>query len=159
MEIKKSAIVNFYPKGANLDDITEKIIKHAEQARDRAYAPYSRFKVGAALLLDDGSVVEGNNQENAAYPSGLCAERVALFNWGANYPATSVLSMAISVVAEGELQPDKDMVPPCGACLQVMSEVEKRQKKQINIFISTGQGVYQAQGVSQFLPFQFSTRI
>jgi cytidine deaminase len=98
-----------------------------------AYAPYSKFKVGAAVLLEDGTVITGNNQENIAYPSGLCAERVALFAAGANNADKQVRSIAIT--AEGDLLKDSEIVSPCGGCRQVMLETERRQKSPCRIIL------------------------
>ncbi|MDR1382072.1 MAG: cytidine deaminase [Tannerella sp.] len=95
----------------------------AVRAAKRAYAPYSHYSVGAAALLGDGTVVEGNNQENASYPSGLCAERVALFHAGASRPAIPVVAMAVVAVRDGDVQ---KRVSPCGACRQVLFETERR---------------------------------
>ena len=159
MEITRTATITFLKENEGVSAEIQQLIEAAENARNRAYAPYSEFKVGSAILTDDGQVFEGNNQENAAYPSGLCAERVVLFNWGANHSKTKVLHLAISVEALGKLQPSKDIVSPCGSCLQVMSEVENRQETPINIYISTGTGIYFAKGVEQFLPFPFSTKL
>ena len=92
-------------------------------AAKRAYAPYSHFHVGAAVLLKDGTVVEGNNQENIAYPSGLCAERVALFAAGAAFPDIPVIAIAIAAIKNGVVQ---SAIAPCGACRQVMLETEQR---------------------------------
>ena len=95
----------------------------ALQAAERAYAPYSGFQVGAAALLENGEVVTGCNQENAASPSGLCAERVALSYAGARYPGVPVSALAIIAVSGGEIRP---RIAPCGACCQVLLEMEKR---------------------------------
>lgn len=101
-------------------------------AAGRAYAPYSRFRVGAAARLADGRIVAGNNQENAAYPSGLCAERVALFYAGAQYPGVPVQMLAI--VAEDEAGV-KEHISPCGACRQVLLETEQRQGEPLRVLL------------------------
>ena len=101
------------------------LVEQAYTISRDAYAPYSNFKVGAAVLLDDGNVVLGSNQENIAFPSGLCAERVALFYTGANHPDRKVLKIAI--VAKGDLLPENNGLSPCGSCRQVMLESEIRQ--------------------------------
>lgn len=134
------------------------LLLRSREARAKAYAPYSKFQVGAALLLENGEIVLGNNQENAAYPSGMCAERVALFQAGSNFPGVAIRSMAISIQANGELQLEDELISPCGGCLQVMSEFEKRQSSEMRIVLQGGAGVLVAEGVKQFLPFQFKTK-
>lgn len=128
------------------------LAEEARLARSRSYAPYSKFPVGSALRLNDGTLVGGANQENAAYPSGLCAERTALFFAGTQYPAKAVENLYICV------KPDAAQMPfPCGACLQVMVETENRQGSEMTIWLEEpgGQRVWKAQGVKQFLPFAF----
>src|SRR5690554_7857975 len=117
-------------KHTSLEELTQEerqLIEAAREIAGKAYAPYSRFQVGAALLLENGEVVTGSNQENAAYPSGLCAERVALFWAGAQFPESAVKTMVIVSVKEGELV--SRIVAPCGACRQVINEASHRYKK------------------------------
>ena len=102
-----------------------------EAAKD-AYSPYSHFCVGAAVLLEDGTIVKGNNQENVAYPSGLCAERVALFSAGASFPAIPAVALAIVAIKDGEIQ---SSISPCGACRQVMLETEQRYSRPLRIVL------------------------
>ena len=109
-------------KTAELSKEDRRLRDAAITAAERAYAPYSQFKVGAALLLEDTSVIEGNNQENMAYPSGLCAERVALFTAAASSPEKPVKAMAITALKDGKVQPT---IAPCGGCRQVMIETEQ----------------------------------
>ncbi len=130
------------------------LVDHAERACKQAYAPYSNFKVGAAVQMEDGIVVRGNNQENAAYPSGMCAERVALYAAKAQHPDKQVT--AIAIVVEPSEGYDQEFTPSCGACLQVMSDVELRQEKPIQVLIrSTDHQIYIAKDVKQLLPFNF----
>ncbi len=137
-----------------LPENIQEIISQAQAATERAHAPYSKFYVGAAVLMDNDEIVVGNNQENAAFPSGLCAERVAILAAKANYPTNEIIAVAIAVRTDRELK--QQLTPPCGACLQVMSDVEYRQKKGIPIYIkSTSDLVYIAKDVKQFLPFGF----
>ena len=96
------------------------LMQNAIEARKKAYAPYSNFHVGAALLLDNGKIVLGNNQENASYPSGLCAERTAIYYAGAEYPNVKVLRMAITAASNN--QQTTSPIPPCGACRQAIAE-------------------------------------
>lgn len=114
------------------------LVEQANEAAADAYAPYSEFHVGAAVLLADGTIIKGNNQENIAYPSGLCAERVALFYAGANYPGTAVKT--IVVVAKGALIGEDECVSPCGSCRQVIAESERRQGEAIRIILIAQDG-------------------
>lgn len=126
----------------------------ARAATDHAYAPYSHFHVGASLLLDDGTVFKGTNQENAAFPSGLCAERTALFGLAAAQPGRRILGMAVAArPADGAFGP----AMPCGACRQVMAEYETRQREVIPLLLPGPDGtIYRFRSLSDLLPFQFS---
>jgi len=115
------------------------LVDRAYEAMESAYAPYSNFRVGTAVRLDNDAIITGSNQENSAYPSGLCAERVALFHVGANYPKQAVQTMCI--VAKGDLIPVKKMLSPCGACRQVMLETEVRQNLKYRIILVSQNGV------------------
>lgn len=121
-------------------------------ATKNAYAPYSGFHVGAAVLLQNGVVVTGSNQENAAYPSGLCAERVALFSANTQYPDVKVTAIAISAVTKGE---QVEMVTPCGGCRQVMHEVETRFQHPINVLLCGKKKVYIIEKAVSLLPLSF----
>lgn len=118
-----------------------------------AYAPYSRFQVGAAALLENGTIVPGSNQENAAYPSGLCAERVALFAAGALFPGMPVVALAIIAQSDSLVQ---DAITPCGACCQVMKETEMVSKHPMRILLCGRNTVRILPSVSALLPFAFS---
>ncbi|BAO55458.1 cytidine deaminase [Nonlabens marinus S1-08] len=132
-------------------------MREASIARSQAYAPYSNFSVGCALLLENGVVIRGNNQENAAYPSGLCAERVAIFAAGANYPGVAMVKMAITAGPVGS-KFDKP-VPPCGACRQSMVEYESRQEKSIELFFMGAVGkVARSRSLSDLLPLIFDNK-
>ena len=127
---------------------------HAVQVRRKAYAPYSNFTVGCALQLKNGVIFTGNNQENAAYPSGLCAERVAIYAAGANYPGVAIKNMALTA------SPVNDSlqipVPPCGACRQAIAEYENRQQEPIVIYFMGASGtVARAQSLKDLLPLVF----
>ena len=104
----------------------------AIDTRKNAYAPYSQFKVGCAILLDNNKIVVGSNQENAAYPSGLCAERVAIFQAGAIYPKAKIIKIAITAASENN--PTIKPIPPCGACRQSIAEYEFKQDTPIEIY-------------------------
>lgn len=133
-----------------INDLMQKAI----EIRKNAYAPYSKFKVGAALLLDNGKIVLGSNQENAAYPSGLCAERVAIFQAGAIYPDAKILKLAIS--AASETNPTTSPIPPCGGCRQSISEYECKQNTAIEIYFMGESGeVYKSDSIKNLLPLSF----
>lgn len=130
------------------------LVAIAIESAKTAYAPYSHFRVGAAILLSDGKIVKGSNQENAAYPSGLCAERVALFYANSNYPDKSVLSIAIVVInTDGDVIEQK--VSPCGACRQVIVETEMRFKKSIKILLASRDSVLVFDSIEDLLPLSF----
>lgn len=137
-----------------LDKADQELAKLAIDAMKNAYAPYSKFHVGAALRLENGEMIQGNNQENIAYPSGLCAERVALFYSGANYPGIAIQTLCI--VAKGDLIPNNAILSPCGSCRQVMLESENRQKNPIKVILINQDGsLYVVDSVKFFLPFGF----
>jgi cytidine deaminase len=132
------------------------LLDNALIAMKNAHAPYSKFKVGAAVRLEEGTIVKGSNQENIAYPSGLCAERVALFAAGSNFPNQTVTHLAI--VAEGELLPASAVLSPCGACRQVMAETYHRQGQRFEILLLNPDGsLYVFSGVDALLPFIFGS--
>ncbi len=132
------------------------LVERAFNACSKAYAPYSKFHVGASVLLENGEIVEGNNQENIAYPSGLCAERVALFWVGANFPDTKVRTLAI--VAKGDLLPVDQILSPCGGCRQVMLETELRQDVPYRIIIvSQNNRTMIFNSAKDLLPFSFGS--
>lgn len=137
-----------------LSNDDQSLIEEARFVMKSAYAPYSKFSVGAAARLNNGIVVKGSNQENIAYPSGLCAERVALFYAGANYPDNSVETLAI--VAEGDLVPKETILSPCGSCRQVMVETETRQNKKYRVLLVSQNGqVVVFQSAVGLLPLAF----
>jgi cytidine deaminase len=136
-------------------DITDRdLCEEAVKAMDNSHSPYSKFRVGAALKLKSGKIILGSNQENVAYPSGLCAERVALFHWGANHPDDLIESMAVTAHTD-EFKILKP-VTSCGSCLQVMAEYEKKQGKPIRVLLYCIDGpVWVINGVENLLPFLF----
>lgn len=129
------------------------LMNAAREATARSYAPYSRFSVGAAAQLADGTVVTGTNQENAAYPSGLCAERTTLFYANSQHPDQPVVTLAIAARTEKDFI---DMpIPPCGACRQVILETEKRYKQPIRILLYGKKCIYEVRSISDLLPLSF----
>ena len=144
---------------AHLNELSaqeQQLVANAKSAFKTAYAPYSGFLVGASVLLENGEVINGSNQENVAYPSGLCAERVALFYAGAKFPDVKINTVAISVLSKNfEV---KDVISPCGACRQVMAEYEDKQHKPIKVILhSPTDEVLIANKVEDLLPFMFKS--
>lgn len=131
------------------------LLDKAQLACKSAYAPYSQFKVGAAVLLENGEIVTGNNQENAAYPSGLCAERVAMYYASANFPNIPMLAIAIAVESD-QVKFIKPLAP-CGSCRQVMAEYEHLYKLKMRVILSEPSGRVQIiNGISDILPLTFN---
>ena len=155
-EIDFSLKAKMYDLVSELTSDEQELMNEAIIARNNAYAPYSKFKVGAALLLDNGKIITGNNQENAAYPSGMCAERVAIWSAGALYPNMVVKKIAITA-ASSENVVDKP-VGPCGACRQTLSEYEINQKEPIEILFMGEVGqVVKTESLISLLPFSFDS--
>jgi cytidine deaminase len=141
-----------------MDDLSSAdydLMRKAEEAAGNAYAPYSAFFVGAALLLENGKIVIGNNQENVAYPSGLCAERVAIFAAGAQYPNERINTIAVTARST-QFKVDYP-VSPCGACRQSMAEYENKQKENIRLILKGETGnIYIVESVQSLLPLLFN---
>lgn len=130
------------------------LMHKAIEVKKSAYAPYSKFKVGAAFLLEDGTVVTGNNQENAAYPSGICAERVAVWKVASEYPNHKILKLAITASSSSQIT--KEPVAPCGACRQTLSEYELKQKDKIEVFFMGEVGkIIKTNSLLDLLPIAF----
>ena len=140
-----------------LDVETKKLMQEAIDVRKTAYAPYSNFSVGAALMLDNGQTILGTNQENAAYPSGLCAERVAIFYAGSQFPNAKVLKICITASPKDR---NSDIpIPPCGACRQSIAEYEFKQEMPIEIYFMGAVGeVYKSDSLQNLLPFMFDKK-
>jgi cytidine deaminase len=131
------------------------LLKIAHAAAKNAYAPYSHFKVGAAILFKNGQIVSGNNQENAVYPSGMCAERVALFYAGSQFPETPIEKIAITAI--GSEKEVAQPVPPCGNCRQALLEYEIKFGTPIEVIMAGEKGeVYIVKSVADLLPLSFS---
>ena len=138
----------------DLDSESKYLVHKAREASQHAYAPYSRFYVGAALLLDDGTLVTGANQENAAYPLCLCAERVALFASAAAHPGKAVIKIAVTAHKKSQ----KNLLPaaPCGACRQVMLEFEHRQNAPLQVVFQVAADKWLvAESAADLLPYPF----
>jgi cytidine deaminase len=139
-----------------LPDNDQLLVSEARKITDLAYAPYSGFHVGAAILLENGQIITGNNQENSAYPSGLCAERVAMFYANANYPSAEIKTIAVSAAKHGMLVDEP--VKPCGACRQALAEAEMRFGHPIRIILDGKNSILVLNGVESLLPLSFSKR-
>ena len=131
----------------------QELVNKAKEATKNSYANYSHFHVGAACRLSDGKIVIGANQENAAFPSGLCAERTAIFAAQANYPSQNITTLAIA--AHNEQGFMKAPISPCGACRQVIQEIEDRYKQPVRILLYGTEGIYIFESVKDLLPFSF----
>ena len=129
------------------------LIEEAKKQTLNAYAVYSNFQVGAAALLENGKIIGGNNQENAAYPSGLCAERTAVFYANSQYPDVPVKAIAIAAYANGEYL--QDPITPCGGCRQVLLETESRYGKDVKMILYGTEKTYVMDNVKQLLPLSF----
>lgn len=141
---------------SELSSEIQKLMNKAHEAREKAYAPYSHFRVGAALQLDSGEIITGNNQENAAFPSGLCAERVAVFYAGANHPGATITSFAIT--ARSLNNKTTTPIPPCGACRQALVEYEVNQKSPMAIYFMGEAGkIVKANSIKDLLPLIFDS--
>lgn len=137
-----------------LEPQDRELCEAAEKALAGSYAPYSKFNVGAAVRLADGSIVTGANQENAAYPSGLCAERTAMFSAHANYPDTPMTAIAITAAQNGKL--NEDITAPCGACRQVMAEYQKVSGRKWTILLYGKKKIIKLSQVDDIMPFIFT---
>lgn len=143
-----------YDQLEELNAADQSLCVQAKEALKTSYAPYSNFKVATAVRLNDGIVVSGSNQENLAYPSGLCAERVALFTIGATYPNAIIETMAIT--AHTDNFKIEQPITCCGACLQVMAEFERKQNKEIEVLFYCLDGkILKVKGIKSLLPFVF----
>jgi len=157
-EVKIESILYVYDGVEKLPEDVQDLMAEAHKIRLKAYAPYSNFLVGAALLLDNGEIVSGNNQENASYPSGLCAERTAIYYAGAQYPESKILKMALT--AGSTKSQTITPIPPCGACRQAIAEYEVKQESPIEIYFMGMTGkVAKSNSLSDLLPLIFDRSV
>ena len=157
-KIKIETEFDVYDAISELAMSVQNLIKKAIEAREKAYAPYSQFLVGAALELENGEIILGNNQENASYPSGLCAERTAIYYAGAEFPNQKILRMAI--VAGSTKNPTTKPIPPCGACRQALSEYEVKQNSEMELyFMGTSGQIAFSKSVENILPWVFDKTV
>ena len=154
MEAKNINTIIYVANMEELDEKDRQLVEAAIEATKSSYAPYSHFNVGAAVRLDNGVVIPGCNQENAAFGVTICAERTALFAAGAQYPDSKVEAIAIAARnADGLLD---DPVSPCGTCRQAMVETEKRSGNKLHILLYGRKHVYIIEGIGSLLPLTFS---
>lgn len=153
-EVKIESTLYLFENSDELSTEVASLMQKAVEVRDKAYAPYSNFNVGAAILLDNGVIITGSNQENASYPSGLCAERTAIYYAGSQYPEAKIIRMTIS--ATSKRKPTSTPIPPCGACRQAISEYEIKQDNPIEIYFMGETGkVAKSNSLANLLPFIF----
>lgn len=151
-EIEIKSLFRVYDMN-ELSQSDRELVSAAMEATKGSYAPYSKFRVGAAARLANGLVFTGANQENAAYPSGLCAERTTLFAANAQYPDQPVLALAIAARKGNRFMPTP--ISPCGACRQVISGVEDRFGHPVRILLYGTEGIYECNGIDALLPLRF----
>lgn len=138
----------------DLDSESKYLVHKAKEATQHAYAPYSKFQVGAALILEDGTVITGTNQENASYPLCMCAERVALYAAASQYPDQKIVKLAVA--AHKKNHKELAHATCCGACRQVMLEFEQRQKKRIEvIMLGSDEKWIKCNSAASLMPFSF----
>ncbi|MBO4571016.1 MAG: cytidine deaminase [Bacteroidales bacterium] len=155
MEEKKLEIrYREFDSREELEEKDRQLLDAAENALAGSYAPYSNFNVGAAVRLGNDIIVKGANQENSAFPSGLCAERTAMFSAASRYPGEEILALALVASQNGKLQPSPTY--PCGACRQVMAQYQTRSGKPMRIIIGSADKVQVFDGVESILPFMFN---
>ena len=146
-----------FSSSEKLPETDQRLVTEAIKAISSAYAPYSGFSVGAAVLLANGAIITGNNQENAAYPSGVCAERVAISYASASYPDQKIKTIAIAAFLDK--QPSKEPVPPCGFCRQVMIETEIKQDSPLRVILYGKNQIQIIENARQLLPLYFDGSI
>lgn len=145
---------NCYKDTTEMESADAELLNKARQAVKTSYSPYSKFAVGAAVELANGQIVMGSNQENAAYPSGLCAERVAIFAAASQFPNEAIVSIAIAI--ESPNHDTEEPIAPCGACRQVMIEYEHLHNHPMNIIMDAEKGsIVKVNKASELLPFDF----
>lgn len=147
--------IEIYDNISDCPKSIQNLMNAAHEARENAYAPYSKFQVGAAILLENDIVVTGSNQENASYPAGLCAERTAIFYAGSKYPNVKIKSIALTAGPKGK--DNIEAVPPCGSCRQAIAEYEQKQKSPISIyFMGKSREVKKVDSLLSLLPLAFN---
>lgn len=148
-------VYNEYESLDQLDPRDRELAQAAIEATKGSYAPYSNFNVGAAVRLDNGQIVKGSNQENAAYPSGICAERTAMFYASANYPENAMTAIAITASQNGTLCDNP--ATPCGSCRQVMAQYQTKGGQPMEILLVGGKKIWKFGKVDDVLPLIFDS--
>nr|WP_111709453.1 cytidine deaminase [Lutibacter citreus] len=155
--MKKVEITTSISVYDSIDELPKEVftlMNKAIEAKKKAYAPYSKFSVGAAFYLESGEIITGNNQENAAYPSGMCAERVAIWKVSSEYPEAKIKILAITASSSSQVL--KEPVAPCGACRQTLSEYELKQNSNVEVYFMGEEGkVIKTNSISDLLPIAF----
>lgn len=158
--MKEIIVTSKYTQFDSIEELSpniQSLMFEAIEIRKKAYAPYSNFRVGTAILLDNDKIILGSNQENAAYPSGLCAERVAIYHAGSVHPDAKILQMAIS--AASDTNPTLEPIPPCGACRQSIAEYEFKQDYPIEIYFMGEKGkIFKSDSLKNLLPLAFDKK-
>ncbi len=157
MNINKNIELKHFNDKNSFSEIEKQLIEKTLEATSQSYAPFSKFYVGCGLLLENGEIITGSNQENAAFPSGLCAERVALNTYAHSGNQSKIVALAVT--ARSSQYEIPQLLTPCGGCLQVMSEMVKRQNSDFKLFAFTEtKGIYVAESLACFLPFGFELK-
>jgi len=157
-EVKIESTLTVFDNYDELPKAVASLMDKAIEARQKAYAPYSKFSVGAAILLDNNQIVTGNNQENASYPSGLCAERTAIYYAGSQFPDAKIVTMALT--AGSRINQTITPIPPCGACRQAIAEYEVKQETPIEIYFMGETGkIVQSKSLANLLPLVFDKSV
>ena len=154
--MKKNQIITTVYEYNSVDELSkseQELVQQAKEAALRSYSPYSEFKVGAAVLLENDEIIQGNNQENSAYPSGLCAERVAIFYANSKFPNVPVKAIAITSKTNGQFL--NTPVPPCGSCRQVLLETEDRYQQKIKLILCGEKQIKIIESCKEMLPLYF----
>ncbi len=153
----KTLTISFveYDAPEQMSPADQELISKAIAATSTSYSPYSHFKVGAAVRLENDTIVSGSNQENIAYPSGLCAERTAMFYASAQYPGIAMKTIAIAAVQNGALL--SDPATPCGSCRQVMAEYQTRSGKPLEVILVGSNHIWKFPDIDSLLPFIFDS--
>lgn len=142
-----------YSSVDEMNAMDKELVAAAIEASKGSYAPYSHFNVGAAVRMEDGSIVKGSNQENAAYPSGICAERTAMFAAGAAYPDKAMVSLAVVAGPDGTIT--EEPASPCGACRQVMAQYQTKGGRNLSVILVGAKAIWKFEKVDDILPFIF----
>lgn len=147
-----------YPSdGAGLSEIDQRLVDLAKESTKTSYAAYSHFHVGAAILLGNGEIICGSNQENAAYPAGTCAERTAMFYANAQYPDVAPVTIAVAAWRKADGKFLANPISPCGICRQVLVETETRYRTPLRVLLYGESGIYEIDSASLLLPFRFDS--